>query len=100
MTDIRCAYSSDRDEILVAYLYDDIAPDDRSSFEAHLSACRRCREELDALRGVRGHLSRWAPPHYGVESTVQPRASWWREMPAWAQVAAAMLVLGVSAVVF
>jgi anti-sigma factor RsiW len=33
----------------------------------------------------------------GSTSTEEIRRGWWREMPAWAQVAAALLVLGVSA---
>ena len=108
MTDTRCGYEGDRDEALIAYLYDDddIAPIDRSSFEAHVAACGQCRAELDELRGVRAHLSRWTPPlPERRPSTVDPRPSTaksrlahsWREIPAWAQVAAAMLVLGISA---
>ena len=106
MTDTRCGYKGDRDEALIAYLYDDIAPIDRSSFEAHVAACGQCRAELDELRGVRAHLSRWTPPlPERRPSTVDPRPSTvksrlshsWREIPAWAQVAAAMLVLGISA---
>jgi len=102
MNDTRCGYAADRDETLVAYLYDDITSTERSSFEAHLAKCARCRGELDELRSVRQRLTRWTPPVRGVgsrESVVESRRGWWREMPAWAQVAAALLVLGVSAAV-
>jgi len=108
MTDMTCSYSGDRDETLVAYLYRDIDPADRISFEAHLTTCASCRRELDALGGVREGLARWAPPEPSFAVASRPssvdghdspvtRGTWWREMPAWAQVAAAVLVLGVSA---
>src|SRR5438874_8567917 len=102
VNDTRCGYADRRDEVLVAYLYDDITSNERSSFEAHLTTCAGCRGELDELRGVRQQLTRWSPPLRGVgsrESIVGSRRVWWREMPAWAQVAAAMLVLGISAAV-
>lgn len=109
MTESSCLYSGDRDEALVAHLYNDGDPVARAVFDAHLAACARCRDELDALRGVRVQLGKWAPPEpsfavVGRESAIRtPHSalgkppSWWREMPAWAQVAAALLFLGVSA---
>ena len=104
MTDTRCGYVGHRDDALVAYLYDDIDSAERESFEAHLGTCGSCRAELDALRGVRARLTRWAPPEPQFQSrvgsrasSVESRMSRWREIPAWAQVAAALLVLGVSA---
>jgi Putative zinc-finger len=98
-TDIRCTYSGDRDEILVGYLYDDIEPASRVSFDAHLAACRRCRDELADLRGVRSQLGTWAPPEPMFATSHQPSAisHWWNVIPAWAQVAAALLFLGVAA---
>src|SRR5438309_1480461 len=91
-TDIRCTYSGDRDEVLVAYLYDDIEPASRASFDAHLAACRRCQDELAALRGVRSQLGKWAPPEPMFATSHQPPAAshWWNAIPAWAQVAAAI----------
>lgn len=105
MTDTRCGYPGDRDEALIAYLYDDVNPIERASMAAHLATCARCSAELDALRGVRAQLTHWAPPDLirGAErppSTIesaQSRFARWHEMPVWAQAAAAMLVLGVSA---
>ena len=104
MTDIICTYTGDRDEQLVAYLYDEIDAADRAAFDAHLKTCARCRTELAALGGVRKQLARWNPPEPKLESAISDQQSamrgdirWWRQIPAWAQVAAALLVLGVSA---
>jgi hypothetical protein len=89
--------------MLVAYLYDEIAPTDRLSFEAHLATCAHCRSELDELRGVRAQLTTWAPPALeapvGRAAPAVARRAWWSGIPAWAQVAAAILVVGISAAV-
>jgi anti-sigma factor RsiW len=99
VSDAFCGYPGDRDETLVAYLYDDIDPAERAAFEAHLMTCVRCRGEVKALRGVRQQLGRWAPPEPARAPALvaPPTRRWWRDIPAWAQVAAALLVLGVSA---
>ena len=107
MADVLCGYTDNRDETLVAYLYDNIDPVARASFDAHLTACERCRAELADLGGVRQRLATWAPPLYGVAGRTLPLAPLqtpaagrqlrWRDIPAWAQVAAALLFLGVSA---
>jgi hypothetical protein len=111
MLETMCTYT-DRDDALVAYLYNDIEPAQRATFEAHLEGCGYCRRELAQLRGVRATLSVWAPPEPVRTTSHEPRttgheiaapspeprgASRWHDIPAWAQVAAAMLVLGVSA---
>ena len=57
-----CSYPVDRDETLIAYLYDDIDPVARATFDAHLMTCGSCRDELTTLRGVRSQLAHWAPP--------------------------------------
>src|SRR5229473_3237108 len=102
MSDMFCTYAGNRDEVLVAYLYDDIEPSDRSEFESHLTKCSACRDELDELGAVRRQLSRWAPPEPQTTARIPspvgaglPRRRW-DEVPAWAQVAAAMLVLGAT----
>src|SRR5579862_1042257 len=114
MADILCGYTADRDETLVAYLYGDIDPLQRAAFDAHIATCERCRQELAELRGVRGRLETWtAPESEGPLAIGAPlfddaplaldgprRPDRWRalrEVPAWAQVAAALLVFGVSA---
>jgi len=109
MTDITCTYAGDRDQTLIAYLYDEIDPAERASFAAHLPGCERCRRDLAALGGVRQQLSKWAPPEpqfVGRQLPVggrQPESSgisdpaWWQSMPVWARVAAALLFFGVAA---
>lgn len=114
MADTLCAFP-DRDDALVTYLYDDMDAAERATFDAHLAICARCRNEVHDLRGVREHLTQWAPPFpaAGIRSNsplqagdrsvrLQPdspaaRRSWSKEMPAWAQVAAALLFVGISA---
>ena len=110
MIDTICTYEG-RDDLLIAYLYDEIEPAERASFGAHVSGCGRCTRELAALRGVRSTLSAWAPPEPAralatyEPARLEPRAPnpepratsrSWHDVPAWAQVAAAILVLGVS----
>jgi anti-sigma factor RsiW len=106
MNDISCTYNGDREQTLIAYLYDDIEPAELATFDAHLATCSRCRRDLDALGGVRAQLAQWSPPEPNF--TVHDRqpamlnhhsTSWWRTVPVWAQVAAALLFLGVSAAI-
>jgi hypothetical protein len=111
MNDTLCAYDGRRDEVLVAYLYEDIDPAERDAFVRHLPGCLVCRTELDALSDVREGLGGWLPPEVasGVGGTT-PRAALrlveqprpprgWRaiaDAPIWAQAAAAMLVVAAS----
>jgi len=108
MTDITCTFTGDREQTLVAYLYDDIDAAERAAFDAHLAACARCRRDLASLGGVRQRLAGWQPPLPQISSlespvarpsSLQPPAPrpWYRDVPVWAQVAAALLFLGVSA---
>ena len=99
MTEMLCGYT-DRDETIIAFLYDELDASRRRDFNAHLLTCTVCRDEVAGLRGVRTQLARWEPPSVdNRQSSVvsQSRLSWWRTIPAWAQVAAALLFLGVSA---
>lgn len=113
MTDL-CSYSGDRDGALVSYVYDELDAADRTLFDAHLSICPACRDEVRALGGVRQQLAHWSPPEpafvvgasavrgAGPRSAISnPQSTMrnlpWRSLPAWAQVAAALLFLGVSA---
>jgi anti-sigma factor RsiW len=110
MADILCGYTADRDETLVAYLYGDIDPAQRAAFDAHIQTCERCGHELAELQGVRTMLREWREPESvgpltfaatppvaagGVPRRTVGEAL--RTLPAWAQLAAAMLVIGVSA---
>src|SRR6185436_15559786 len=119
MADILCGYTADRDETLTAYLYGEIDPAQRITFEGHIATCERCRKELADLQSVRLRLQEWQAPELarpfvripaGVAihadlSTIAstggsdvPRArARMRDLPVWAQTAAALLVLGVSA---
>jgi hypothetical protein len=110
MTEFSCTYGDDREEAIVTFLYDDADANlaERSRFETHVPTCARCQADLAALRGVRAQLTRWSPPEpsfalYNSQSSIANPQSlvrnppWWSAMPAWAQVAAAALVLGVSA---
>jgi hypothetical protein len=118
MSDTLCTYP-DRDDAIVTFLYDESGADaDVARFAAHVRGCATCRREIEALRGVRTTLARWSPPEsnivlrsaeasrYGASPASRDLAgsrdsrSVWRamrEVPAWAQVAAAVLVLGVAA---
>jgi len=134
MTDSYCGYDGNREDALIACVYDDGAGSpEREAFDVHLAACSRCRNELAALRGVRAQLARWSPPEPAfarqlsiersalagaqsptpirlsrsssrpglVDEPQQPTARRidWLRPPAWAQVAAALLFLGVSAAI-
>src|SRR4051794_33012806 len=96
MTGATCQFQGDRDETLIAFLYEDIDAAERTTFEAHLRQCAPCRSELTSLGGVRERLAQWTPPTYGGIDRQAPgaaRSTWWRDVPAWAQVAAALLFL-------
>src|SRR5262249_7866763 len=81
---------------------------DRARFDAHLSVCPRCRDEVAALAGVRARLATWSPPDLAPGALTPdglpaapaleaaPQQSRWA-VPAWAHVAAAMRCIGVAA---
>jgi anti-sigma factor RsiW len=109
MSDIICGYSGDRDAALMDYLYGEMTAEERTAFDAHLVTCARCRTELAAFGTVRRQLVRWSPPEIGStrsdlindgqqgQREASRSAIRLRNLPAWAQVAAAIVVLGVSA---
>lgn len=99
---------------------------EREAYEAHLPACARCRAELAAFDGVRASLEQWSPPRPrsedlpssgvagriaeavqapgttvaglpGRSSRDHVSQGAWRDIPVWAQTAAALLCLGVAA---
>jgi hypothetical protein len=94
-------------DLLVAYLYDDLGDADRARFETHLRGCAACRDDLDALRGVRADLISWSPPDadFGFRVVrepkvvaLKPRGAQWRAWwtPAAGLAAAAVLVLAAA----
>ena len=99
---------------LVSYLYDDLDAAARERFERHLRGCAECRDELDALRGLRSTLSAWTPPQPELAfqiidqrmasprtNTTLPRRAGWRAWwtPAAGLAAAAALVLAAASAV-
>jgi hypothetical protein len=102
---------------LVGYLYDDCEPLERDAIAAHVISCAACAEELAMLSATRRQLASWTPPEarLGFRITaadadsnvvaMRPagdggtRGAWWRQpLPAWAQLAAAVVIFaaGVS----
>jgi hypothetical protein len=101
-----CTYQGNRDEALIAHLYNDGDRAERVAFEAHVAGCSVCCAELAELATVRTQLAAWTPPEpartltYGTPPTAARGATVWArlgEMPVWAQVAAALLCVGIAA---
>jgi anti-sigma factor RsiW len=97
-------FTCDDKATLVAYLYGEIDPAARQAVDAHLESCAACADEVTALGGVRSGLGVWAPPDVELDfqivrksqqpsATVLRPAQWWSTVPAWAQAAAAILVV-------
>lgn len=101
-------FTCDDGETLVAYLYDELDPGPRAAVAEHLRTCKACAAEVTALGGVRRMLGEWTPPapplRFAVTPDVpatvlRPARSRWQAVPAWAQVAAATLAVGVGAAI-
>jgi hypothetical protein len=94
-----------RGEQLVAHMYGEDDPGGRAELELHLARCSRCRAAMSSLVAVRGALAEWALPVpsgavLADRVTAERSSRSWRtlwDIPGWAQVAAAILVLGVAA---
>jgi hypothetical protein len=110
MSNSICTYSN-RDEVIVAYVYGELGAGERDLFARHVRECVECREEVAQFTGVRRQLALWTPPaleslvangsrtpgaEANASSTTGARSSGWWAVPAWAQVAAAMLCLGIG----
>ena len=112
--DTTCPIHDRRGEILIGYLYDDIDPVERATFDRHLTVCAECRHELGQLGLVRQRLEEWAPPEPAfltdgraamddrrvparVLQGPVPRQAKRFDLPVWAQVAAAMVFVGLAA---
>ncbi len=106
--EMTCPFGEQREEALIAFVYDELDAPDRRVFEAHLPACAACRSELAAFSDVRETLASWASPEpapgVGGKSPRVPlrlvpapaAAERWsyagHRLPAWAQAAAAVLL--------
>ena len=94
-------------DLIVGYLYDELTETERRSFDAHLSVCDECRQEVAGLKATRDHLSLWAPPQpefafrivrdHAPAAKVLPMRSRWK--PALGLAAAAVLVLAVASAI-
>jgi anti-sigma factor RsiW len=101
-------FTCDDKPTLIAYLYGEVDAATRHRVDAHLATCERCAGEVAALGDVRAELALWAPPDaalgFAITRTSEPRsatvlrpARWWSSVPAWAQAAAAVLVIAAGA---
>ncbi|MCX6546266.1 MAG: hypothetical protein NTV05_17880 [Acidobacteria bacterium] len=92
-------------DVLMSYLYEDGDSLERQAFAAHVAQCEACATEVAAMRAVRGGLAEWTPPETMLDFRIvrgpesRPRRFAWLAMPqlpAWAQLAAASLIVGVA----
>lgn len=84
---------------LVGFLYEECEVNERATIAAHLAICSTCAADVAALSGTRQQLSAWAPPDAqldfrltGAPTPAAPTSWWWNPLPAWAQLAAAVLI--------
>ena len=101
-------FTCDDKATLVSYLYGEIDAATRQAVDAHLATCETCAAEVSALSDVRSELGAWAAPEVALDfaiikkselpaSNVLRPARWWSTVPAWAQAAAAILVVAAAA---
>ena len=95
----------DDKSLLVSYLYEECGDADRARAEAHFAGCATCRDELEALTGVRGRLANWAPPEPAPAFRMVPaddvtlsHQPWtrWQSAPVWSLAAAAVFLVAAS----
>jgi hypothetical protein len=98
----------DSKELLVAFLYDELDPSAKRTFEAHVASCAECRDEIAELRATRGQIALWTPPEPDLGFRLirgaaapppPPPPPRFRIAPAWGLAAAALLVLAVGAAI-
>jgi anti-sigma factor RsiW len=96
----------DNAELILGYVYGELADADRQHFETHISRCTDCRNEVAELRVTRGHLASWAPPEpdFGFRiirgaSASAPTVRRFSFAPVWGLAAAAVLVLAAAAAI-
>lgn len=92
----------DSKELLVGFLYGELDPSEKRTFEVHLGTCAECRDELADLRMTRGQIALWTPPvpdldfHVARRAAAPPPAPRFRIAPAWGLAAAAVLVMALA----
>ena len=100
-------FQCDDKDTLISFVYDEIDADVRRLVTAHLRTCAACATEIEGLRLVRHELAEWQPPVLPLDfQIVQKPATVLRSprwslgaVPAWAQVAAAVLVMAAGAAI-
>lgn len=103
-------FTCDDKPTLIAYLYGEVDAAMRDRVDAHLATCERCAAEVTALGDVRAELGLWIPPDaelgFAITRKSEPDsaqvlrpARWWSTVPAWAQAAAAVLVLAAGSAI-
>src|SRR4029453_3096592 len=103
-------FTCDDKQTLVSYLYGEIDDATRQVVDAHLATCAACASEVMALGDARAELGLWVPPDVELDFTIVKKsqlpaanvlrpARWWSTVPAWAQAAAAILVLAAGAAI-
>jgi hypothetical protein len=100
--DFRCEDNA----ALIGFLYDDCDAGEQARITAHLAVCTACAGEFAALSATREHLSAWTPPDVElgfqmnqVDGRARAMAWWARPMPAWAQLAAALVIFAAGTAV-
>jgi hypothetical protein len=99
-------------ETLVAYLYGEVDSEMRREVERHLRTCAACTRETEGLQEARQDLQLWMPPEPALGFTMpqrsipepapvltSPRWAALHSLPAWAQVAAAALLVAAAAAI-
>jgi len=103
-------FTCDDKQTLVSYLYGEVDHETRQAVDAHLTTCAACSAEVIALGDARSGLGMWVPPDVELDFTIVKKselppanvlrpARWWSTVPAWAQAAAAILVLASAAAI-
>jgi hypothetical protein len=75
-------YSCGRADQIVAYIYNEIEPDDRLKFEQHLAGCMSCTDEFAAVADARYSVFEWhkvefadlPTPRFAIPSVPETRA--------------------------
>jgi hypothetical protein len=100
-------FQCDDKDTLISFVYDEIDADARRQVAAHLRTCAACVAEIEGLGLVRQELAEWQPPVLPLDfqivqkpATVLRSSRWLRAtVPAWTQVAAAVLIMAAGAAI-